>query len=356
MKILLLAPWPFIPAQSGGAERIYNLVSRLGEVSAYALAWGGEKLEKQLGHISYKVIPADDEAVDQATKLLGNGLHSMDTLPTHVNKKLNALRAEVEKLNPDLVILAHPWLIDFVGDRPFVYDAHNCETINTRNLFGSNNLDIDTVRFLEKQAIQQASLITYCSRGDKEMMDLLYPNNTPSLHIPNGCEKQINLANGFNSRNLIFIGSPYSPNVRAAQALIDLAPLLPEYHIQIVGGCTSTLTTRHDNVKLFGHVTDDQRDRLLREAHQFINLVDIGSGTHLKIARALSFALPVVTTEVGSRGYKNLHITNGHDAPAIIRNITTNYKAARFEALHESLNYDWDTIGARFKKAIHAVQ
>lgn len=354
MKLLALTPWPFIPARSGGTERCYNLLKALPEVTAYALDWSGKEANERHGNITYRVIPADDEAVSQAKKLMGNGLHSWDGIPSLTQRNLTTIKTEIAKFDADLIILEHPWLIDLIGDTPFIYDAHNFEAQNSQGLFGTNTLDIDIVRNLEARALREAEHITYCSEADWLSMKMAYKFDTPGTLIPNGADRQAT-ARGFDSRNLIFIGSLYAPNIEAANNLIALAPQLPEYTIQILGPCATAVTSDAPNVQLIGAVTDKQRDQYFDQAHQFVNLIWHGSGTHLKIARALSHGLPVVTTPIGARGY-SLTPIGVMNAVDMIRYNTANYEQAQQQAIDESQHYDWATISQHFAQVINGIQ
>jgi glycosyltransferase involved in cell wall biosynthesis len=177
----------------------------------------------------------------------------------------------------------------------------------------------------------------------------------PGTHIPNGTHLPDKVATGQNL-NLIFIGSLYEPNVRAAQRLIDMAHLLPEYHIHIVGRCTEPLTSDEPNVTLHGYKTEQALDRLLQMSHVFVNLVTEGSGTHLKIAKALAYGLPVVTLPAGSRGYEAVLVTDLERAPDDIRNITRDWHNRHNVALGAAQQYNWANIKQQFAGVIHGLQ
>lgn len=354
MKLLALTPWPFIPALSGGPERCFNLLSSLDEVTAFALNWTGREQWERHGNINYRVIPADTEAVDQAKRLMANGLHSYDAIPSLTKRNLQTIQAEIRNTDPDLIILEHPWLIDLIGDVPFVYDAHNFETQHHQQMFGRNTLDYNAIANLEARAIRQAEHVTYCSQANWEGMSRVFPHTTPGTLIRNGAHKA-KLSTGA-GRNLLFIGSMYGPNIQAAQNLIDLAPQLTDYTIQIAGPCSTKLTTTAPNVQLLGPVTNQQRDQLFEQAHQFVNLIDHGSGTHLKIARALAHGLPVITTSIGARGYDSPAVTTKQQTPDWIRAITHNWEHYSQAAQKEFDLFDWATISQDFKQVINGLQ
>ena len=156
----------------------------------------------------------------------------------------------------------------------------------------------------------------------------------------------------------MFVGSNYLPNVYAAHNLANIANQLPEYDIHLVGASSLGVETTQPNVYKHGHVTDQQLHNILSNAHIFVNLIDTGSGTHLKIAQALAYGIPVLTTPIGSRGYETaVNITGSlHETPKLIRTITDNWQAQSNMARHNAHNYDWANIRKQYRKTINALQ
>ena len=351
MKILALTPWPIYPAQTGGTERCWNLLSRLGEITVYALDWNGAEHHERIGQLNYRVIPADPEAVAQARKLMASGIKTFDPMPMLTRNNLKTFTAAIEAYDPDLIILEHPWMLDLIGDRPYILDAHNCETVNTGVHNGIHSLDFDLVRNLERRAVQGAEHLIYCATDDLNNMRKAFPFDTPHTLIPNGCELSDVVTTG-EQLNLIFIGSNYAPNVQAAKNLVALAHLLPEYQIQILGPCATAIHSDEPNVQLIGYVTDKQRDWYFQNAYAFVNLTEQGSGTHLKVARALSYGIPVITTPVGARGYDNLLVTSIANTPDMVRAIRYNWHEHANNARQQAHNLQWDSLASKLRTVI----
>ena len=354
MKTLALVPWDISTPDTGGKQRCYELLTGVPGITTFALSWGNQEKQTALEGMPYRVIPAGAKAVDRANKLFGQGFRSYDAMPTLCLADLNVIRKAIDDFNPDLIVLEHPWMVELTDGRPYLYDAHNFETMNTASLFGRNSMDYALVSDIERWAVCGAEHVTYASTDDWRMLGENWelPEGT---RIPNGTHIPENVATGENL-NLIFIGSAYAPNVRAAQRLIDMAHLLPEYHVHIVGRCAETLTSDEPNVTLHGYKTEQALDRLLTMSHIFVNLVTEGSGTHLKIAKALAYGLPVVTLPAGSRGYEATHITDLDNAPDTIRGISRDWQARHTIAQSASHQYDWANIKQQFAQTIHAIQ
>jgi len=354
MKKLALVPWDISTPDTGGKQRCYELLTGLDNVTTFALSWDNQEAHTSLDGMPYRVIPAGVKAVDRAHKLLNQGFHSFDAMPTICLNDLNVMRKAIDDYNPDLIILEHPWLVELTEGRPYVYDAHNFESYSTASLFGRNSMDYNMVADIERWAVSGAEHITYCSADDWKMMGDNW-ELPPGTHIPNGTHLPETVATGENL-NLIFIGSLYGPNISAAQRLIDMAHFLPEYHIHIVGRCSEPLTSDEPNVTLHGYKTEAALDRLLQMSHIFVNLVTEGSGTHLKVSKALAYGLPVVTLLAGSRGYETTHVTNLDNAPNMIREVTRDWHNRHTIALEAAQQYNWANIKQQFRNVIHALQ
>jgi hypothetical protein len=355
MKTLALAPWQLFPTISGGQERCFNLLSRIGEVTVFSLNWEGREDQRRVGQMNYRSIPADAKAVEQSRRLIASGLKTYDPMPMLTKNNLTTIRKAIDDADPDMVILEHPWLLDLIGDRPYIYDSHNCEAQNTADQFGRGSYDYDLVKDLERRAIQGAEHMIYTTKRDHDTMKAIYSFETPSTLVPNGTDLPATTSDG-TTNNLIFIGSMYGPNVEAARELVALAPLLPQWNIQILGACANMVTTEASNVELVGMITDKQRDHYFNNAYAFINLISRGSGSHLKIARALAHGLPVITTTTGARGYTGLLETTPAGVPDMLDAIKDNWKQHSSRSLDQAEQLSWEHITKTFNGVLNAFQ
>jgi glycosyltransferase involved in cell wall biosynthesis len=347
-RLVGLVPFHILPPRFGGAERAYHLLTRLGPIEIIALNWQGLSGEKVDGDVTYKLIAASPKAVERAEKLRAHGVKTFDPMPMLTRSDLTELRDAIGK--PDAIILEHPWLVPF-ANAPFVYDAHNAEARLTAERW-PGSVDAQAVRELEKQAVENARAITYCSQADANTLRASYNITAPMTYIPNGQLPPSETAH-LQSNNLIFIGSVYEPNVRAAQALADLGRSLPEYKIQILGKCAEYVKTDSPNVTLVGEVTDEQMHHYFVNAYAFVNLVNQGSGSHLKLARALSYGLPIITTAIGARGYDDLIVVNS--AAEIIEGLPLiDLAAEKKKNLIQGAKLSWGVIGESFREVVRA--
>jgi hypothetical protein len=350
MKIVVLSPFNVIPPNFGGAERIFNLATRLGEATLIALNWQGIDQEGTLGKMKYRLISAEPEAYEQAQKLLKLGLHTWDGIPALAKNKLKKLRSAIEEENADRIVLEHPWLMPFVGNTPFIYDSHNAEHYLTYSRW-PNSYDEQIVKQLEGQALRLAQKITTCSEVDAYLMQKAYGLDKPMVYIPNGTDLPAKTSEG-KTKNLLFIGSFYGPNIKGAQLLANLAPQLPDYTIQILGGCVQGVKADSPNVQLIGAVTEEEKDKYFQEGYAFINLVSHGSGTALKNGRATAYGLPVIATKVGGRGYPTAIITEPEGVPTALAQLDWRKEKEKNLAYAQSIS--WDTVGEKFREVVLA--
>jgi glycosyltransferase involved in cell wall biosynthesis len=275
-------------------------------------------------------------------------------MPAFCKSDLTHFQDAIDAEAPELIILEHPWLYPFVGDVPFIYDSHNAEAFLT-SLRWPGGIDQQIATELETAAVRKAKAITYCSEQDAEIYRKYYNPTAPMHYIPNGTDLPDQLAEGKN-KSLLFVGSYYGPNIQAAQALANLSYLLPDYTIDIVGGCGNNVRTTQPNVKLWGQVDDDTLDALHRKAFAFLNLMQTGSGTSLKVGRAMSYGIPVISSAVGARGYESVLIANTpteilSTLAEVEKNWDTHSKASRTFA--EKIS--WDRAGVKFQGIVRGV-
>ena len=348
MKIVALVPFDINPPSFGGAQRCYNLLTRVGEITTIALTWHGESREETIGEMTYKVIDAGNAAKERSKKLFGQDLFTYDGMAAFCQSDLNHLRDAIKAEAPDLIILEHPWLYPFVGDVPFIYDAHNAEAFLT-SMRWPGSVDEQVVKELERAAVMNAQAITYCSELDRDILNKFYDITAPMHYIANGTDLPDKLAEG-KKKSLLFTGGAYGPNIRAAQELANQAHLLPEYTINIVGACGNNIMTTQPNVRLYGHVDDEALDKLHLDAFAFVNLMQTGSGTSLKVARAMSYGLPVISTKIGARGYDGVQIVErGQDireAVTLIENYWDVYSKQSREFAEKN---SWGRVGVKFR-------
>jgi glycosyltransferase involved in cell wall biosynthesis len=340
VKLVGLTPFPILPAHFGGAERCWNVLSRLWPEAIHALSWEGKPEQRVIGGIAYEVTAAGEDAHQRALQYRQMGFLTFDAMPHIARAFLDEYRELIESEKPDMVVLEHPWLVDFVPDGvPWIYDSHNAEALSFGQRFGFDTPEFLHVKELERRAVQGAHAVTYCSEADATVLREMF-GDFHGVHVPNGVflpEKRAELGNV-----LLFVGSVYQPNVDAAQRLINLAPQLPDFEIVIAGPCSHFVQNLQPNVRLLGSVSDRKLDQLFRESVAFVNLVSHGSGTHLKVGRALAYGVPVISSQIGARGYSAPIVTD--DIPSTLADVVADWQTFSDQARAEAETLTWEKV------------
>lgn len=337
MRIVALAPFPFHDAEFGGGERIDNLLSRVdAPLRVYVPNYGGEgSLQYKNMDISFYRIPDELRAKDYDVSVINSSKTMFSNL--------------IKQYEPDLVILEHPWQVEALDGQPFIYDAHNNETAMKQAIAGP---DVVAEAARVEALALQANHVTYCSQEDNldAGQKTWIPNGTDLPAMPNKI--------GMDSKVLLFTGSAHPPNVGAAITLASLAAGLPDYQIVIAGECSRYVPPGLPNVSLLGHVNKPTLDLLFRTAHAFVNPIAAGSGTSLKIAKALSYGLPVISSVIGARGYKDGCII-ARTGQEVIEKLDLLRSSLYWKNVSESnlelaRGYSWDAIGERFNEVVQS--
>ena len=339
MKIAALTPFPFVHAEFGGGQRIENLLLSVdNEVRVFVANLHGEGTGRY--------------------KNLDISLHKVpETMPGPEYDMNVALASKevfgplLDDYNPDLVILEHPWQVEAVGGRAFLYDAHNNET-HMKSLISSQEV-VAMTQGLEEKALK-AKHVTFCSQSDELATD------SPKTWVPNGTEwPEKENEFGYESRTLLFVGSAHPPNIGAAITLAQLAPALPGYEIVIAGACSQAVQTDTPNVTLAGHVNKPTLAYLMRNAHAFINPIAGGSGTSLKVISALSYGLPVISSKFGARGYEEACAiaTNAEEMLSEIQTLSSipAWRGRSQTGRDFAREYSWANIGVKFNEVIEGL-
>ena len=282
--------------------------------------------------------------------------------------RLNRFKAELKKRLPftDLVVLDHYGAASLIKDVeinvPIIYASHNCELDLATQMMPKNQLALKYVREMEQFILDKSSAVTYCSKEDIIKMNELYSSTPESFYIPNGTDERIGLIRKDNheSKHIVFIGSGHPPNVEAAKNLIDVARMMPEYNFNIIGKCGDSIDQRlvPDNYVIHGFINDKLIDLLFENSVAFVNPIESGSGTHLKIMRALSYGLPTISSPTGLRGFTKEEIdgtllvaNNNDEMIEQIKKLGNKdfYQSISDRTLKLAESYYWNGIQEEFK-------
>ena len=393
INILITDMQPIEPAIGGGRLRLKGLYSNfppnLKALYVGTYDWRGPKRRELQISESFKEldIPLEEEHFkinDHLNKLLP-GVTIIDVvfplLAKASQEYVNVVLHEAKKA--DVVVLSHPWLYPIIKtdinlkNKILIYDSQNCEALLRQTILGNTPFArciTHMVKFVEKELCEESDLILVCSEADKNQFETLYNIDPSKIEVcPNGVAtdriKPVNdIVKNANKKNLqidkktaMFIGSNYLPNIDAANYIIKtLSKQCPEITFLIVGGVGTSIGLKdRDNIKIFGLVSDEDKDKIFAASDIAINPILHGSGTNIKMFDYLAAGIPTISTPVGARGIEN----NGSFIVCDLANFPNEIrKLLQDEVLYKKLSssgralaekdYDWNKISYNLGKRI----
>lgn len=379
-KILALSFFPaFVPPQNGGVERLVRIYSLLAEqfdvtlISSTYVRGDQETIRHAPGFTEVRV-PKDgyfEECYQQLLKHSGKGDLSGPALGI-CNRRFGALHdAYLEHYaTADFIIHDSPFLIECDLFRGFdnkirVYNSYNFETGLYRSFHSNENDDIyieNLVEELERDLCRHADLITVCAENDRKAFTENFAPKAPIELVPNGfMPTWFDARTERTSNRILFLGSNHKPNADAAKRIVnELAPAFPNYEFHIVGSCYPRKRTR--NIVAHGLVDRLEKEALLLKAAVAINPMESGSGSSLKIADIARSGLPLLSSELGARGF-NLE-PGVHYLPLDPSNLVDSLRSAladreRLSAVaerardHINAFYSWPKIVEQFASRLN---
>lgn len=363
--------------QYGGAERSLKLAESLTQHNVTVLMSSISNQNRSVTiRPGLKLIEVnEDRATSKAIYqyALANNENNLDVAMYKLADKLTVFRTKFKRhlKFTDLVILDHVGAAALIQgieiSVPMLYASHNCEIDLAKQMYGSNTENINSIQEMERLVLERSDAFTYCSIEDDKKIKSSYGVETTSFYIPNGTDERFDISNRSNTSNdILFIGSGHGPNVEAAKKLLPLAKKLPEYTFHIVGKCGDGIEKSKlpRNVVIHGHVEDKVMDRMFRTFFAFINPMSSGSGTHLKVMRALSYGMPVISSSVGLRGFSPSEINDtmlvANSDDEIIKAIDTlenknKYREISNNTIKISKPYLWKKIQGDFQDVVNGM-
>jgi glycosyltransferase involved in cell wall biosynthesis len=368
-----------IHRDSGGAIRTMALIDALTEkhnVTFLSFGWEpGAKEEKIKDNLTYIYSGAEHRAIQMKSRAWEQVSRNPDLCIDLVYKYLTSTQNKIKELlkNTDLVILEHysgaPFLNEVEGI-PIVYSSQNCEIFMANQIFGENSEAAKTTKKMEAFALSKANAVLYCSNEDLTHLEEFYGLGCPAYYVPNGANKKTVTSPELRakSKSLFFVGSGHPPNVEAAKAIVPLARLMPEYTFNLCGSASNGLGIKKElipnNLNVLGKVSNEELDIIFRDSLAFINPMKSGSGTHLKMMEALSYGIPIISSSVGARGFRESDINKSmliaetvEDMALAIESLSDRSKYSGLIEGSKSIfeEYDWKNIEKRFLNILDEV-
>lgn len=390
-KLVVAVTFPIFPPRHGGQNRVYNLYRHFAsqyDVTLVALvdpdsSPSDTEIAPGLREIR---IPKSRDSMRYQAKL-----QSQFTIPVtdiaatqfyhHTPALLDVLRREAA--DASALIACHPYLFPAlaeISNKPIWYEAQDIEFKLKAQLFSSEIGGaelIAQIRKLEEDCCQSAQWIFACSKEDSVVLSeafsiasekfIIVPNGTNSNEIryidlksKNNLKKHL----GCTKQNFVlFMGSGHHPNIMAVNEIFKIASKLPEVTFLVVGNVCYAFdpTLKPENVWLLGEITETSRRITLELADIALNPMLLGSGTNLKMLDYFAAGIPVIATEVGTRGLnvvdgEHLLIRSAEKMPATIQDLLAQPELAisltQAARRHVEEYFDWQSIAEQALKAL----
>jgi len=261
-------------------------------------------------------------SVDQSQRDPSNNLSCKYIDDNCDRQSTETLKNIMDDFQPDLVIVEQLWLfryLEIIKSYPckIILDEHNIESDLLKQREGSNinDLELEVVDRIEKEAIAQSDQVWLCSNSDRQLLREKYGDFNHTYLVPNGIDVNSynfnsNSSSNCNNHKIIYSGYfPYEPNQVAAKLLIEnILPKIqqqyPDASLMLVGYNPSEFmleaARENNNIMVTGTVPDvkpyfDQASAMVVPLLQ-------GGGTRLKILEAFASGCPVISTSKGAEG------------------------------------------------------
>jgi glycosyltransferase involved in cell wall biosynthesis len=382
MKVAWITPYLPEPAKSGGAirqQRLAAALARRNEVHLFARGeiWENARLRSaelsmfESAWLGRDYWPRATETTESRRVRRGS--------PASLARAVSELH---RKRQLDLVVVAHSWAslrMPRLG-LPWLLDEHNIESRYfadaCRVRGGAGDREISEIARWERLAWKHATAVTCVCDADADAIAEHRPapaSDLVSLAAPvvvaNGAdlERGAEFSAELRQGGVLFVGAMHhAPNVDAARRLVErILPRarreLPDLALSIVGGPVPRLleakrkSANERAVNLAGVVPDV--GPFLAAAQVYANPVTHGAGSSLKIVEALAAGVPLVSTELGARGFglvPGIHYLSAEgdeeQALAIVRVVRDPELAASLSRAgrEHAERYGWDALGAKF--------
>lgn len=332
-KIVVTSSFSVYPPLGGGQARIFNLYKELAkDYDVEIVAFDG--MDKTAArtmiapHLIENKIPKSAEQQREESRMESRvgipitdiAMIALSGLTPNYGK---ALKKAIEE--SFMVVISHPYLYPeakkYLGNRKFIYEAHNVESLMKKGMLPQNTCAeslVEQVFEVEKECCERSEFIMTCSQEDVETLHKLYGvPKEKMIVVPNGVDSAATQFTSVSERlqmkrklglerekTGLFMGSWHQPNLDACEAIFKIAEKCPDVKFLLMGSQCLYFRGRAipDNVGMLGLVSEEEKNRVFSAVDFALNPMMSGSGTNLKMFDYMSAGIPVITTEFGTRG------------------------------------------------------
>jgi glycosyltransferase involved in cell wall biosynthesis len=328
--VLILSPFPLLPAVHGGRVRTLGLargMARAGASVDILAPWipGAARtalLEPRLRLRTHRMVANLLPMLLPKRIAPALALLSLQPRSRFGPRRWLARCGTCDIVQVEFCAQSH-WTTLLPRTAAVVYSAHNVELEYHRTDPEPQFLRHSALRRierLERTAVQSSDLVIACSEEDVQTFAALYRPPRRHVVIANGFDaalltldrtalrEQARGALGFgpSDRVILFVGGDAAHNREAVRFLAsDVLPALePTARLLILGHSSRAAPRGHPQIRRLGFVEDCRPS--FAAADVAVNPVAFGSGTNIKLGEYAAAGLPSISTPIGLRGVPHL--------------------------------------------------
>jgi polysaccharide biosynthesis protein PslH len=372
-RFAILAPYLPAPANTGGRIRIYRLAKALakhGTVDLYARYWHSEVLP-EAGDVTPALAIYRQKHLFESGPFYGLwGITSRRVREATPRALLDALYRNHREQHYDAVIACHSYAaaaFSGLSDTVCVLDEHNIESQYAVAVRPTDMLESLRLHRWERSRWNLANVITTVSDRDAATIASL---GFKAEVVSNGvaCDEVTWVAPSKRTEHsILFVGAmSHPPNVRCALELArEVLPRIRRERSDATLTLCGRAPTNEVRALASSHIrvtgTVDSVQPWLSSAGAYVNFLQEGAGTSLKVPEALAAGVPMVTTEVGVRGFGFRDRVHGdivhtpeQAAVAVLSLWNNPVRADSYAHAGRQLaeTSDWNTLGHHFASLV----
>jgi polysaccharide biosynthesis protein PslH len=391
VKILHLMPFSPVPADFGGALRIFHIARQLSERHEVRVLGYGEPAQADTLRAA---LPALREVTFLPPPWIGHrrrlgqiyssfSRHSFFHLSVVARPMQRAIDAALAQ-ETDAVVT------EFSHFGPFalktralkIVDTHNVEYDTFKRMYETATSPVRKVHYWLEYRKQRRDELAWCamqdallatSERDRAIFGKDLPG-VPSFVVPNGVDSAYFTPSGQapEPHALVFTGTmAWVPNYDGIVWFVDevlprIVAKVPDVKLYVVGKSPpSSITARASERVIVTGTVADVRPYVDR-ASVYVVPLRIGGGTRLKIAEAMAMRKPIVTTAIGCEG---IDVEDGRSV--LLANDPQAFADATVRLLEDSAlrdklvanghvlmqeKYEWSVIGERLEAVFRTLR
>ena len=392
MRILLVAPGPTYPPDSGDRIRMYNLITRLARrhclhLICFVRSDAQRKAMEEMRTYCEQVTclrrpgPRDASVWSKAIKFFSGDAYYIEDFQSEEMR--DAIRGISGKYRFDLAhfdFIEMAQYRDCVGDIPAVLTEHDIFYLKTQRYLKAKQSFVEKLgtlrdwlklRSYETDRCSTFDAVIVTSERDADILGARLPASKIVV-VPNGVDTHFyvpTLSPGEPSESNVLVYTGMMGNLANTDAaLYFVRQILPHVRRQLsdvklyIVGKNPTVSVRdlgsEEGVTVTGAVADVRP--YIARAGVYIVPLRIGSGTRLKILEAFAMEKAVVSTSIGCEG---LRVTDGEDlliadkpkdfadrVADVLRDPSLRLRLGRNGRRLVGAEYDWEICAHRLEK------